>query len=318
MTEEKTHVGSIRSDLGNTIPVDEEGRVYHYGCKAGEVSNEILITPDYALAEEIAGLFDDQSKVFKRVSNRGYLTFTGEFKGKRLSVVAFGIGFAMIDFFIREVRAITTGPLTIIELSTAPTPKDIPLGTSVIIKDACAYEIDFENFTADNPCPYRFFKKPVPSNSTVFAGIEAGLKVSNIPYVCGRVASNPSFSAGVCAPTKQSGGIGTFDFKTDGLMDKVNEELGDIASLEMDTYPLYWTALRSTNKDIAVGAVSIAGSNLKGDVMPYEEVHKRLLLNASVLLEQLGYLQAALHRCPPFRHREAHRASKTCLHPIGR
>ena len=79
-------------------------------------------------------------------------------------------------------------------------------------------------------------------------------------------------------------------------MNRVNEELGDISSLEMDVYPLYWTASRATNNDVAVGAVSIAGSNLKGDVMPYDEIHKKLLLNASVILEQLGYLQSALRQ----------------------
>jgi len=294
MTQVLDHVGSCTG--GNTIPLDDEGRVYHFGCKEGEVANEILITPDYVLAAEIAKLFDDQSKVFNRISNRGYHTYTGEFKGKRLSVVAFGIGFAMIDFFIREVRAITKGQLVIIELSTAPTPKDsIKLGTPIIIQDACAYEIDFEGFTNDNPCPYRFFKKPVPCNSAVLAGIEAGIKAAQIQYSIGRVASNPSFSAGVCAPTKASGGIGAFDFKTEGLMKKVEEELGDISTLEMDTYPLYWTALRATEKNIAVGAVSIAGSNLKGDVLPYDQIHKQLLMIASILLEQLGYLQSALN-----------------------
>ena len=294
MTQEIDHVGSCKG--GNTIPLDDEGRVYHFGCKEGEVANEILITPDYVLAEEISKLFDNQSQVFHRFSNRGYHTYTGDFKGKKISVVAFGIGFAMIDFFIREVRAITKGPLTIIELSTAPTPKEsIKLGTPIILTDACAYEIDFEGFSSDNPCPYKFFKKPVPANSTIIAGIEAGLKASQIEFVKGRVASNPSFSAGVCAPTKASGGVGAFDFKTDGLMEKVEKELGDISSFEMDTYPLYWTSLRATEKNIAVGAVSIAGSNLKGDVLPYEQIHKQLIIVASILLEQLGYLQAALH-----------------------
>lgn len=293
MTTELQHVGSCTG--GNTIPLDDEGRAYHVGIKEGECADEILIVSDYALAEDIKGLFDHPDQVFERVSNRGYHTYTGEFKGKRISMISFGIGFAMIDFLIREVHRVSNGKhLVFIQLGTAPTVGDVKLGTPIVIDNAKAYEIDFENFSESNPCPYRFFKKPVPADSKVLGAIEAGLKAANIEYTTGTVASNPSFSAGISAPTKASGGVGCFDFKTEGLVEKVQAELGPIASLEMDTYPLYWTSARATKKDVFAGAVSIAGSNLKGEVLPYEEIHKRLLQVAPVLLEQLGNLQSTL------------------------
>jgi len=288
-TQPLDHVGSCKG--GNTIPLDEEGRAYHFGCKAGEVANQILITTDYALAEDIAKLFDKPETTFKRVSNRGYLTFTGEFKGKRISVVAFGIGFAMIDFLVRELCTINQGPVTFIQLGSAPTPKDFPLGTPIVLNDACAYEIDYENFTPENPCPYRFFTKPVPADEKVLKAIENGLNEHNIKFEIGRVVSNPSYCAGICAPTKASGGIGPLDFKSEGLYDKVKEQCGDFASLEMETYPLFWTAHRSADHRVFSAAVSIAGSNLKGEVLPYPELHNKFLEIAPILMEQLGKLQ---------------------------
>lgn len=287
MSKPIEHVGSCTG--GNTIPLDDEGRVYHFGCKAGEVANEVLIVSDYLLASEIAKNFEGD--VFKRESNRGYHTYTGTYKGRRISVVAFGIGFAMIDFLVREYRAITTGPLTFIQLGSAPSPIGLELGTVVVVKDAVACQIDFENFTNDNPSPYKIFDEPVPSDNVVVAGLEAAMKVAQIPYKVGRVCSNPSFSAGVCAPSFASGGTGAFDFKTDGLMERITKECGEIDSLEMDTYPLLWTARRAAKNDISAGAISVVGADLNGKVYNENELHSKLLQIAPWILQQLGAIQ---------------------------
>ena len=283
------HVGSCKG--GNTIPVDAEGRPYHFGCCGKEIANEFLITSDYALAEEISKLFEEGDKCFVFRSNRGYSTYTGTYKGKRLSICAFGIGFAMIDFLVREVRTITKGKLTFIQLGGAPTSAGIPLGTAVNVKEAVAYELDFNEFTKENKCPYRFFKKPVAANSEVFEAIKEGLKNAGISEVEGRVASNPSFSSGVNAPTFKSGGTGAFDFKTEGLKEIVEKEEGPIATYEMDTYPLYWIAGREVNHEIRTGCVSVVNSDLEGHVLPAEELRKKQIEVAKVILEQLGNLQ---------------------------
>lgn len=291
MTTEIQHVGSCTG--GNTIPLDDEGRTYHFGCKAGEVANEILVVSDYGLAAEIAKNFEGTP--FKRESNRGYTTWTGVYKEHKVSLVACGIGFAMMDFLIRELRAITSGPLTFIHLGSAPTPDpEIALGTAIIAKDCVAYQVDFEKAHTDDECPYQFFKKPVATSNAVVAAIEAGCRFIQVPYAFGRFASNPSFNAGVCAPSQESGGVGPFDFKTKGLMEKLEAECGKISSLEMDTYPLVWTANRAAEKNsIWTGAVSIAGSNLKGEYLPTEKIEELLLKVAPVLLAQLGALQQA-------------------------
>jgi uridine phosphorylase len=197
----------------------------------------------------------------------------------------------MIDFLVREVRTITKGMLTFIQLGDAPTSADIPLGTAVNVKDAVAYELDFNEFSKDNKCPYRFFKKPVEANSKVFEALQEGLKNAGIPHAEGRVASNPSFSAGINAPTFKSGGTGAFDFKTEGLKDIVEKEMGPIATYEMDTYPLYWIAGREVNHEIRTGCVSVVNSDLKGNVLPADELRKRQVEVAKVILEQLGKLQ---------------------------
>lgn len=281
-------VGSCKG--GNTIPLDDQGRPYHYGCKHDEIANEFLIVSCYDLAKAISQLFDKDVPVFERVSNRGYTTYTGNYKGKRLSVVAFGIGFAMIDFLVREIRAITTGRITFVQLGEAPSPSGIELGTVLNVKDCVAYEIDFNEF-GKSECPYRFFAKPVEADAKVYEALQAGLAASKLPAASGRVASNPSFSAGINAPSFKSGGTGPFNFKSEGLIEKLQEKCGKIDSLEMDTYPLYWTALREVNHEISAGCLSVVSSHIEGKAMSQEDLRKRQLEVAAVILEQLGNLQ---------------------------
>lgn len=89
MTEKIEAPGSCQG--GNTVPKDDDGHVYHVGCKHGEIADRVLVVSDYVIAEEIAKLFEGTP--FKRPSSRGYTTYTGQYKGQRVSLIAIGIGF---------------------------------------------------------------------------------------------------------------------------------------------------------------------------------------------------------------------------------
>lgn len=279
-----TGVGSCKG--GNTVPMDSDGRAYHLGCKYGEIANEILICSSYQLAEAISTLFE-QENLFVRRSNRGYHTYTGMYHGKRLSVIGFGIGFAMVDFLIREVRAVTRGKLTYVFLGSAPSPINLPLGTVVNLKDAVAVEIDFANFE-ESALPYRIFSKPVPADSELSRFIAEGVEL-----VDGRACSCPSFCNGICAPKKESGGVGPFDFKSEGLLERVTETCGQIASLENDIYILLWTALKSSDASIRIAALSVVGSDLQGNVLPEQDLIQKQKEIASTILDKLGALQGS-------------------------
>lgn len=278
------HVGSCTG--GNTIPLDSEGRAYHFGCKEGEVANQVLIMSSYQLAEKVSELFDKTEPVFHRESNRGYQTYTGLYNGKRISVVAFGIGFAMIDFLLRELRRITKGPLTFIELGAAPVISG-ELNEAIVSKDAVAVEIDYDNF-AQKELPYHLFKKPVPADEGLVNDIKKKLEKEGIKYREGRILSNPSFCAGISAPTLESGGVGCFDFKTKGLLEYVQKEAGPITSLEMDAYPLLWTSLRATDKNIKSAVVSLSAATLDGKLMEDADINKSLLEIAPKLMSILA------------------------------
>ena len=73
-------------------------------------------------AERIAGLLDASPVPFRVATERGFLTITGRYKGVPLSIVSIGMGSAMADFFIREVRECLSGDMVVVR--SLPFPID--------------------------------------------------------------------------------------------------------------------------------------------------------------------------------------------------
>ncbi|KAI9336293.1 nucleoside phosphorylase domain-containing protein [Obelidium mucronatum] len=101
------------------FPLGEDGRTYHVGTKLGETANKILTVGDSSRARLIANThFDKDTPITEVTSKRGFLTLTGTYQKVPVSIVAIGMGLAMMDFFVREVRAVTEGPLEIIRFGS--------------------------------------------------------------------------------------------------------------------------------------------------------------------------------------------------------
>ena len=107
------------------LPIDKSGRLYHLGLLKEELSPRILTVGDSSRAFTIAKTFDGAnryaripeqlgSKVFYLPSNRGFVTFSGKYNNVPISIVAIGMGFPMMDFLVRESRAILDGPMAIL------------------------------------------------------------------------------------------------------------------------------------------------------------------------------------------------------------
>lgn len=85
------------------IVIHEDGSIYHLKLKPGSVSTTIILVGDPARAHLIAGFFDE---VIFRESNREINTFTGYFKGKKLSVLSTGMGTDNIEIVVNELDAL--------------------------------------------------------------------------------------------------------------------------------------------------------------------------------------------------------------------
>ncbi|KAJ1676024.1 hypothetical protein EV182_000093 [Spiromyces aspiralis] len=115
------------------FPVDSEGRTYHVEVRRGDVANRIVTVGDPARAKLLAESLD--AILFEHMSHRGFLTITGLYCGLPVSIVAIGMGFANMDFFIREVRAVVDGPMAVIRLGSCGSLSPLPNPSDIIVAD---------------------------------------------------------------------------------------------------------------------------------------------------------------------------------------
>jgi len=83
--------------------VNSDGSIFHLGLKPFEIADNIILVGDPGRVKMVAGFFD---KIELEVQNREFITVTGRYKGKRLSVISTGIGTDNIDIVINELDAL--------------------------------------------------------------------------------------------------------------------------------------------------------------------------------------------------------------------
>ncbi|KIP03523.1 hypothetical protein PHLGIDRAFT_94653, partial [Phlebiopsis gigantea 11061_1 CR5-6] len=155
------------------FPRTADQRVYHVGIRAGEVANRIITVGSPSRAERIATFLDASPKPFRLATERGFLTITGRYGGVPLSIVSIGMGSAMADFFVREVRESLSGDMVVVRLGSCGGLVDVPVGSVVVPKASIAvtrnYDFDFHAAPGAEP-PYRF-SKPVHADEELRAAV---------------------------------------------------------------------------------------------------------------------------------------------------
>jgi uridine phosphorylase len=119
--------------MNNTIAPSElilnpDGSIYHLHLKPGQIAMDIILVGDQDRVDLIAKFFDE---VEFRTQNREFVTITGHYNGKRISVVSTGIGTDNIDIVINELDALVNIDLEKREIKQIKTSLNfIRIGTS--------------------------------------------------------------------------------------------------------------------------------------------------------------------------------------------
>ncbi|MDR1985087.1 MAG: nucleoside phosphorylase [Prevotellaceae bacterium] len=121
--------------------INEDGSIFHLHLKPGQIADTILLVGDPGRVDMITAYFDS---VEFSVSNREFVTATGTYKGKRITVLSTGIGTDNIDIVVTELDALanidfetrtekqTHTTLNLIRLGTSGSIQpEIPIGTFV-------------------------------------------------------------------------------------------------------------------------------------------------------------------------------------------
>jgi uridine phosphorylase len=93
----------IRPIPESELIINPDGSIYHLNLKPGQVADSIITVGDPDRVEKITRYFD---KIDLKAHKREFVTHTGWYKGKRLSVMSTGMGTDNIDIFLTELDAL--------------------------------------------------------------------------------------------------------------------------------------------------------------------------------------------------------------------
>jgi uridine phosphorylase len=89
--------------FGSTeLILTDKGKVYHLNVSEEDLSNHIILVGDQNRVEQISRFF---SKIDFTTQHREFVTHTGWFQGKRITVMSTGIGTDNIDITVNELDA---------------------------------------------------------------------------------------------------------------------------------------------------------------------------------------------------------------------
>ena len=83
--------------------INSDGSIFHLQLKPEHIAEDILLVGDPGRVSMISNYFE---KIEYKIQNREFITHTGYYKGKRISVIATGIGTDNIDIVINELDAL--------------------------------------------------------------------------------------------------------------------------------------------------------------------------------------------------------------------
>jgi len=113
--------------------LSSENRVYHINLRNEDIADDVIVVGDQNRVAQISGYF---SKIDFKTEHREFITHTGTFNGKRITVLSTGIGTDNIDIVLNELDAAVNINLEKRELNPSPRKLNIiRLGTSGALQE---------------------------------------------------------------------------------------------------------------------------------------------------------------------------------------
>ena len=83
--------------------ITKEKKIYHLNLEKKQIADDIILVGDQERVSQISKYFNS---IEYRVQHREFVTHTGTYKGKKISVISSGIGCDNIDIVINELDAL--------------------------------------------------------------------------------------------------------------------------------------------------------------------------------------------------------------------
>lgn len=136
--------------MNSELIINEDGSIFHLHLLPKQLADTVLLVGDPSRVDMVANFFDS---VEYHVQNREFVTKTGMFNGKRISVVSTGIGTDNIDIVLTELDALvnmnfdTLSPksehteLNIVRIGTSGSLQgDIPVNSYLLSEKSIGFD----------------------------------------------------------------------------------------------------------------------------------------------------------------------------------
>lgn len=140
----------MRTIPSSELIINGDGTIFHLHLKPEQLADIVILVGDPGRVAMISEYFDEKEC---EVANREFLTVTGTYKGKRMTVMSTGIGIGNIDICVTELDALanidfetrqvkdTFRQLTLVRLGTSGAiQEDIEVGEVLFARTSLGFD----------------------------------------------------------------------------------------------------------------------------------------------------------------------------------
>jgi uridine phosphorylase len=236
---------------------------YHIQMKEGDVADFVILPGDPGRVETIANHFDTAEVV---AHNREYITMTGKYKGRSVSVTSTGIGCPSTAIAVEELANI--GAKTFVRMGTSGAMQEFTrVGDKVIATGAVRYE-----GTSVQYMPIEF---PAVASHDMVTALVNSASDAKLNYHTGIVQSKDSFY-GQHSPEDMP--------IASELLQKWDAWIkGGVLCSEMEAATLF---VVGSYRKLRTGAVLlVAGDQARGESLTTEEYQQNMTESINMILE---------------------------------
>jgi uridine phosphorylase len=278
-----------------------DGKSLHMDLSKGQIANRVVTVGSAGRAAIIAGLLDEIEEGFPITSARGFTTYTGSYKGERVSIIAIGMGLPMMDFMVRETRLMVDGPLLFIRFGTCGgMVESIPAGCLMVASEGSilvTQKVDamghHEGKTEEEEDAFPYFVSNVcPSDAALSEAVLRCFREALVPDASEEEASlvvRGGLNVTCDSFYSSQGRIDPdFDDRNESLVAEILNKHPSAASMEMESFQLLHLARISTNHSVRASAVALSLANrVTGEVLATEIFNERIEKGAKAVLEAI-------------------------------
>jgi len=273
----------------NSVPTDENGYVLHLGLKKGDLANRVVVVGSDSRARRLWAHLDNPETCFTKTSDRGFTTYTGHFGGIRVSICATGMGAPMMDFFVREARAVVDGPMIVVRFGSCGGLRVDALPGTIVLNDVGSLCVirNYDAFlapegpSADNAYSMTTVVKP---DAALAAQLEKTLKAS-IGCVKGLNAGAMGFYG------EQGREDPNFDDRNVSVFPALQKAHPDVASMEMESFQLLHLAACSKGSIRACTCAIVAANRASGTPVTCDALHAAETDGGKAILEAVATIK---------------------------